>query len=606
MSGVFGVVRFDGRSVQKKEMQTMLKAMQNRSNDAEGIWIDSGIGFGHTMLWTTPESLYENQPQVSKDGNVVLTADARIDNRDELIEQLQINQQDFSVIIDADLILWSYEKWGENCPEYLLGDFAIAIWDKQLEKLFCFRDRFGIKPFYFYFSKKAVYFASNIDLLYRLDDKPVLVNDAAVRSFSRYATIGYEATMYKNIFRVPPAYLFVFAKEGLNRYRYWFPEKIKIDYMLSFEEAKKKVTDLLRNAVAKRLRVYGDFACELSGGLDSTAVSLLAKDITNTQFKSFSMRYRSYSCDEWEYTQEAINTLKCTPVVLDIDQMDVSKKYHLYKSVKLNRHWPLYGSFIHNYALGEKMIENDIRVCLTGHGGDHVFIGSFDPILDYLKHFHFKYAMEEFKYLDENIFAYIYRRIKSIIPKGIKLFIKKYFFRSKNSTMTLPENFTDYWKVPPVNSDTTQSNLYATVGRQHVMHTDNNHYRILESSHSIEFRHPFFDTELIEYLLSLPNYYKYRQGMIKVVLREALKNIYPSAIYKRKDKAEFSEALMAQMNEVEMNHVWDNSILIKNDLIDDSMLEKLLCEYNKKSIDAEAVGNFWRMTTLELWLKEAS
>jgi asparagine synthase (glutamine-hydrolysing) len=146
--------------------------------------------------------------------------------------------------------------------------------------------------------------------------------------------------------------------------------------------------------------------------------------------------------------------------------------------------------------------------------------------------------------------------------------------------------------------------LYAIAGRQHVTHSDNNHYRILENCQPIEFRHPFFDTELIEYLLTLPNHYKYREGVIKILLREALKDIYPPAIYERKDKAEFSEALLAQMSVLDMKKIWSNSQLIKNRLIDESLVEALLNQYQNSSIGAEGVGRFWRATALELWVME--
>ena len=91
MSGICGIVRFDGKKVKKEEIQKMLDTMKNRGSDTEGLWIDGNVGFGHKMLWITPESLHENQPLVSKDENLIIIADARIDNREELIHMLEIN-----------------------------------------------------------------------------------------------------------------------------------------------------------------------------------------------------------------------------------------------------------------------------------------------------------------------------------------------------------------------------------------------------------------------------------------------------------------------------------------------------------------------------------
>lgn len=604
MSVICGIVRFDGKIVNKEEIKNMLNTMKNHSNDSEGIWIDGNVGFAHKMLWTTPESLHENQPLVSNDGDLVLTADARIDNRDELFEKLEINENDFKIVTDGDLILWSYKKWGEECPKYLLGDFAFAIWDKHQQKLFCSRDRFGIRPIYFYFLNEIVYFSSNIDLLYTLIDEPISVNDNAINSFARFTTIGYEETMYQNIFRIPPAYFFIFSKEGLNKYRYWFPEKIKIDYHIPFEEAKQEVYRLLSKAVEARLRVYGDWGCEVSGGLDSTAISLIAQKATHTQFKTFSMRYQSYTCDEWEYTKEAITTLGSMPIILDIDQLDVKNEYNLHDTVELNKHWPLYGSFIHNYVLGNMMVKNGIRICLTGHGGDHVFTGDYNPILNYIKNFRFISALNEFFISDKQLSVLVVEIIKLLVPQKIKFFVKKYLLnKDVHLNNQSAENFTDYWNLSFNDSIKIRGALSYISGNSQVTHIDNNYYRTLELYENIEFRHPFFDTNLIEYILTLPNYYFYKGGTTKIILREALKELYPSLIYERKDKAEFSEALLDQMNAIDMDQVWKDSLLIKNELLDKSHLYELIEQYKNKTINASDLGDFWKMTTLELWLK---
>jgi len=604
MSGICGIVRFDGKEVKRKEIQNMLDTMKNRGSDSEGVWVDGNVGFAHKMLWTTPESLHENQPLVSHDENLVLTADGRIDNRDELFEKLEINENDFKIVTDGDLILWSYEKWGEECPKYLLGDFAFSIWDRQLQKLFCTRDRFGIKPIYFHFLNQIVYFSSNIDLLCTFIGNPIPVNDKSVKSFARFASLDYEDTMYQNIFRVPPAHCFIFSKEGLKKYRYWFPEKIKVDYRINFDEAKQKIYSLLSKAVEARLRIYGDWGCELSGGLDSTAVSLIAHRLTHSQLQTFSMRYQSYTCDEWKYTKEAIVALESTPTILDADQLDVEKQYNLYDTVKLNKHWPLFGSFIHNYVLGELMVKNGIRVCLTGHGGDHVFTGDYNPIINYVKNFRFLDAANEFFISDKRLSTLVVELTKALIPKKIKFFIKRYFLRTDvQFHERSAEEFTDYWNLSLSEASRSRGTLSYVAGRYQVIYGDSNYYRALESFEKIEFRHPFFDTNLIEYVLTLPNSFLYKGGVIKIILREALKELYPPSIYERKDKAEFSEAILAQMNAIDIDQVWKDSLLIKNKLINKVYLYELLQKYKTKTINAAEVGDFWKMTTLELWIK---
>ena len=109
------------------------------------------------MLHTTPESLYEKLPQQDDEAGLVITADARIDNRDELFDALGIPNPDRPTMPDSALILKAYRKWGQDCPNHLLGAFAFTIWDKKEQSLFCARDQMGFKPFYYYRSHRIIH-----------------------------------------------------------------------------------------------------------------------------------------------------------------------------------------------------------------------------------------------------------------------------------------------------------------------------------------------------------------------------------------------------------------------------------------------------------------
>lgn len=604
MSGICGIIRFDNSIVKEKEIQNMLETMHHRAWDAEDIWVEDNVGLGHQMLWTTPEAPHEKYPYVSPNGKLVLIADARIDNRKELIKKLSIRKDDDEIITDLDLILRSYEKWGEDCTKYLIGDFAFVVWDKEEKKLFAARDRFANRPFYFYFDEQHLYFSSYIEVLLKLNGMKIILNENSIKSFGRFGTIKYEETMYQNIFRIPPAYSFTFLQTGLKKSRYWFPEKIKINKNISYEEAIIEVKKRLEEAVSNRLRVYGDWGCELSGGLDSSAISLIANTLTDTKIKTFSMRYQTYSCDEWEYTSEVIKTLNSDAICIDVDKLDFRDEYRLDSSCSLSKNWPIYGSFLQNYILGESMVANNVRVCLTGHGGDHVFTGTYDIFLDYIREYNFGYLLQElsllyysYHYSLRDIFVIL---LKKLMPKSIKKVLKLLLRREVISYSERPEEFTDYWNVS-IKSEIVHSNINSILGRHHVMHTDNNHYRSLEMNENIEFRHPFFDTNLVEYLLSLPNYYKYQNGTIKLILRESLKNLYPEKIYNRKDKAEFSEALLAQMNLINFDLIAKESSLLKKGLIDEELENMLLTQFSEKTIDNGGVGKLWHLTTLRLW-----
>jgi asparagine synthase (glutamine-hydrolysing) len=127
MSGIVGIYNLDDQPVERTDVKRMVATLERRGPDGSGLWCQGAVGLGHTMLWNTPESLHEQLPLINTGGDMVITADARIDNRDELIHILGFGGRDRSQIGDSELILAAYERWGEECPARLVGDFAFAI-----------------------------------------------------------------------------------------------------------------------------------------------------------------------------------------------------------------------------------------------------------------------------------------------------------------------------------------------------------------------------------------------------------------------------------------------------------------------------------------------
>ena len=150
MSGIVGIVHFDGAPVDRHLLGQMTAFMTSRGPDAQQIWVEGNVGFGHTLLKTTDESEHERQP-FTLDGRVWIVADARVDARRELVPQLQAHGHESLPpnATDVELILRAWQTWGENCVEHLLGDFAFAIWDGPRQRLFCARDHLGVKPFFY-------------------------------------------------------------------------------------------------------------------------------------------------------------------------------------------------------------------------------------------------------------------------------------------------------------------------------------------------------------------------------------------------------------------------------------------------------------------------
>jgi len=145
MSGFFGIFNRNRKPVERTMAEKMLEKMSEWEPDESDLWIDGSMALGHAMLWNTPESKYEHLPLQKY--AYILTMDARIDNRDELAKELDLPDCPMSEIGDSEFILAAYQKWGEECPKHLLGDFTFVIWDTKKQQLFCARDPLGIKLF---------------------------------------------------------------------------------------------------------------------------------------------------------------------------------------------------------------------------------------------------------------------------------------------------------------------------------------------------------------------------------------------------------------------------------------------------------------------------
>ncbi len=222
MSAIVGIYRLDGGGAEASVLEGMLETMAHRGWDASGAWLDGPVGLGHRMLWTTPESREEKLPAVSAARDLVVTADARIDNRDELLRGLDLSDETPRTITDSELILASYRRWGEGCVEHLLGDFAFAIWDLRRERLFCARDHIGLKPFYYHYRSEGIFvFGSEVKALLAVPAVPRRVNGGRVAGFLVGLYEDPTATFHDEILRLAPAHCMTVSREGISLRRYW-------------------------------------------------------------------------------------------------------------------------------------------------------------------------------------------------------------------------------------------------------------------------------------------------------------------------------------------------------------------------------------------------
>jgi asparagine synthase (glutamine-hydrolysing) len=204
MSGIVALYHRRGQPV-AAELEPMLAALAHRGPDGVHTWRDGAVGLGHLLLRTTPDAPGAIQPLVA--GELAITADARLDNRAELIQALRMDERPAHELADAALLLAAYAKWGERCVDHLLGDFAFAVWDGRTRELFCVRDHLGVRPFYYHATPARFACASEIKALLSLPDVTRTVDDGRVAEFlALLESEGKDATCFQEIRRLPPGH----------------------------------------------------------------------------------------------------------------------------------------------------------------------------------------------------------------------------------------------------------------------------------------------------------------------------------------------------------------------------------------------------------------
>lgn len=291
MSAILGYFNMNGEREEPLTLSKMKKAIEHLPFEGYSEWENEQIGFGHFLSYNTPEAVYEKQPLVDYSDRYILVARARIDNRNDLNNFFGFSANELATIPDSRFILEAYITWGNNCVDYILGDWAFAIWDKQKKELFVARDHHGNTGLFYYHSARRFYFASSVKSLLALPEIPITINELFVAKVLSSIPRDGEETAYKNIFRLPPAHFLTVSEEKLEIKRYWYLEDTQPLVLRSAEDYYEQFLEIYKEAVRARLRSYLPVAATLSGGLDSGSVCALAA----TQLAKSGKRLKCYS-----------------------------------------------------------------------------------------------------------------------------------------------------------------------------------------------------------------------------------------------------------------------------------------------------------------------
>lgn len=620
MSGIAGIYNLDGRPVDEGILRRVTDAMAHRGPDGAGYWIRGSTGFGHRLLWATPEAVGEKQPLQNERGELCLTMDGRVDNRGELGAALEARGFHLRDDTDAELVLKAYECWGEECPGRILGDFALAVWDGRKRQLFSARDVFGVKPFYYWSGGGRVVFASAMQALF---EEPAIPKRANLPLVGLYLMGWYNErheTLYEGVLRLPAAHAMVFRESGARMSQYWDADPDHEARCASDGEYAERFLALFKEAVRARLRSHGPVAVAVSGGLDSSSILCTAAAIRpegSPELHSCSMLYPGLSCDETEYIREVVETSGATPHYSNYAEQDAAsfRFSRAYECPDL--FWDPNGFNFDPVLAG--MRGAGVKVLLDGVGGDELLDPSYGCLADLFRQGEFSRLASELRlasaewgvplprlFLNHCVKRLVpprpkavLRRIKWSVAPPARLRLVKRDFPARDGLL---ERACSVPRIPGFRRHCQQDIYTALVWNWNAL-IAREMSELAHSRFSFDLRHPFFDRRVAEFILGLPGSQLCGNGRSKLILREAMRGILPEKVRTRRGKAEFSEPIDRELRGRQADdaeRLFRTSTLASAGVLDAERLLGVWGEYRKGSPEY-LTGTVSLALQLELW-----
>jgi asparagine synthase (glutamine-hydrolysing) len=550
MSGIVGMMCRDGAPAPREVVDGLTQFLSYVGPDAQKVWVSGAVALGHALLGTTREAASEMQPQ-TLDGRYTITADARVDAQDDLRGKLrECGRAVDAKATDAEFILHAFAEWDTACVEHLAGDFAFAIWDAKTKRLFCARDHFGVKPFYYAAEGAQFIFSNVLDCVRSAPGVSSELNEAAIGDFLLFG-LNYDlaSTTFSAIRRLPPAHTLIVSEEGVKAECYWTPPTGGRIRYKSTKEYAEHFAGVFRTAVKDRLRT-DRVALLMSGGLDSatmavTAGDLLKTDREKTELRGFTVVYESlFQDDEGGFASQLAKSAGIPLERIAVDSLEpfegwptgtATRRELLPDGQPIAWPEPVDDPFLAGLFIQFGAISKFGRVALSGDGSDNLMHFEMWP---YAKSLAREGAWGR---LAKELPPYLRRR-KSPLPGAVRR-VKKAFGKddvqpefpewvSKDfvKRFRLKERAAEWRQLPRSQPHPILPRGHASLGLpqwSHLFEMQNpgvTHF-------PVEMRYPFLDLRVANFLLALPPFPLY---MEKKLLREVLVGRVPESVRTRK------------------------------------------------------------------------
>ena len=571
---------------------------------------NNNITLGHRRLSIIDLSDSAHQPMNYESTNLWLTFNGEIYNYKILKIELESFGYKFKTDSDTEVLLAAYHKWGVDCLNRFNGMFSFVIWNESTKVLFAAKDRYGIKPMYFWNSTKGFGISSEIKQLSVLDGFKNELNPIPTYQFLEFGDFSYdENTMWKNVYEIEPGTCFTIDfnswKPGMefSKKKWYSPDfDSKPDYTISNDEANEKFLELFKSSIHKRLQADVDVAALVSGGLDSSSiVSFISKNgLTNSPIQTFSMIYNEKAFSEEKYIGIINKELGLNSTLITYNYEGYTKD--LDKVIWYNDLPTVGRSILSHYYLYQNINSDKYKVVLEGQGADEYMAGYGGFHLAYLcEQLHglrFKKFFKEYQGFKKTRNGSLNSDVRSILEYG---FPKTYKKMRKSDGLT---GIFEFGNVDTESLNRREHNQVKKVFRSRfsilrsILHSVDR----VSMSNSVETRVPFLDHELVDFVLKLPFNFKIKGGVRKSILRESLKSYIPERIYNRKDKMGFSSPESVWLSNQLKDFLVDEIEAASNlPFVNSTVLKSKVDQFLNKEADLDK--SIVRLINLNHWIK---
>ncbi len=624
MCGIAGIWNRDGCPVDRGLLTGMRRALRHRGPDAAGLMTDGGVGLAHCRLSILDLSDRADQPVSTDDGAYSLSFNGEIHNYLEIRTELEQLGHRFHSTGDSEVVLQAFRQWGCDCFPRFNGMWALGIWDRRERRVVLSRDRFGLKPLFYSLRGSRLVFASEIKGILAALPEEAVVDESELAAYLLCANPDSDAaTFYRNIRAIPPATFLIVGRndvEGPRGYWDFEPGSLQIP-----TRPAEEFRELLEDAVRLRLRSDTPVGACVSGGLDSSSIAVLAKDLTDQPIHCFSLRFDEYpSVDESGYASAVLDAsdrfithwVRPKPTGL-LDTLS--------KIVRANdAPSPIRGRL----GMWEIFREarKEVKVVLIGEGGDELLAG--------YRRFSVPYAIDLFRLgSGENgrvvssaaqLLALVLRTWSlrpGMLLELARPFVRPYRLYSRADAAALGKDFARLAR-PPEPVRFLHTFLRRDVPRPFESALNNalwqefRHSGIpelvraedaLSMAFSLETRAPFLDHRLVEFCFRLPHFEKIADGWTKSLLRRAMQGALPERIRLRRDKVGMPTPYLSYLREP-ANLRPMREMLLDGQAVSRGILNRPVLERYLKQLQERAPGHGLRLSALwhyictEIWL----